>query len=202
MSEILPEGKKSPVKEDLPTLITGEAETAATLEKQKSEPKSPVKAPVKTPVKKEDKMTPKKEVPVEVEVKYEEEEKPKSAEASDHLVIFATEGEAVIKDVEKLGENVPLKPEKEEERIEDFSVDELEVEDSIMEQVNGEVEEVTGRKKSNGVEHDLMEIKSAALKVVPKESEPYSDKADASESLKSESRKENDSLNCIQEKES
>lgn len=202
MSEILPEGKKSPVKEDLPTLKTGEAETAATLEKQKSEPKSPVKAPVKTPVKKEDKMTPKKEVPVEVEVKYEEEEKPKSAEASDHLVIFATEGEAVIKDVEKLGENVPLKPEKEEERIEDFSVDELEVEDSIMEQVNGEVEEVTGRKKSNGVEHDLMEIKSAALKVVPKESEPYSDKADASESLKSESRKENDSLNCIQEKES
>ena len=94
MGEILPESRKSPAKEDSPTLKTGEAETAATLIKQKSEPKSPVKAVVKT-VKKEVKMTPKKEEPVEVEVKYEEEEeeeKPKSVEASDHLVIFATEG--------------------------------------------------------------------------------------------------------------
>lgn len=95
MGEILPESRKSPAKEDSPTLKTGEVETAATLIKQKSEPKSPVKAVVKT-VKKEVKMTPKKEEPVEVEVKYEEEEeeeeKPKSVEASDHLVIFATEG--------------------------------------------------------------------------------------------------------------
>merc|ERR1712203_939992 len=93
----------------------------------------------------------------------EEEEKPKSVEASDHLVIFASEGEAVIKDVEKLGENVPLKSEKEEERIQDVSVDELEVEDSIMEQVNGNAPEVEEemKKKSNGVEPDLMENKSA-----------------------------------------
>merc|ERR1711934_623758 len=135
----------------------------------------------------------------------EEEEKPKSVEASDHLVIFATEGEAVIKDVEKLGENIPLKPEKEEERIQDVSVDELEVEDSIMEQVNGdatEVEEERG-KKSNGGEPDLIKNKSAD-KVVPNESKPYSDGADDIESLKSEAMKESesDSLNCIQEKES
>ena len=56
-----------------------------------------MKAVVKT-VKKEAKVTPKKEEPVEVEVKYEEEgeeeeEKPKSVEASDHLVIFASEGD-------------------------------------------------------------------------------------------------------------
>merc|ERR1712037_688608 len=117
MDEILPESRKSPAKEDSPSVKTEGAETAATPVKQKSEPKSPVKAVVKT-VKKEAKMTPKKEEPVEVEVKYEEEEeeeKPKSAEASDHLVIFATEGEALITDVEKLGENIPSKPEKEEE---------------------------------------------------------------------------------------
>ena len=107
----------------------------------------------------------------------------------------------MIKDVEKLGEHVTLKPEKEEEGIEDFSVDELEVEDSIMEQVNGELEEVEGRRKSNGVKPDLMESKSSEDKVVPKESEPFSEEAaDARESLKSESRKESDSL--IQEKES
>ena len=100
MGEILPESRKSPAKEDAaavsPTLKMGEVETAAALLKQKSEPKSPMKALVKTPVKKEAKMTPKKEEPVEVDVKYEEEEeeeKPKPAEASDHLVIFATEGD-------------------------------------------------------------------------------------------------------------
>ena len=96
MSEILPEGRKSSAKEVSPILKAGEAEAAASLIKQKSEPKPPVKALlVKTPVKKEAKMMPKKEEPVEVEVKYEEEEeeKPKSVEASDHLVIFATDGE-------------------------------------------------------------------------------------------------------------
>lgn len=101
MGEILPESKKSPAREETavvsPTLKMGEVETAAAaLLKQKSEPKSPMKALVKTPVKKEAKMTPKKEEPVEVDVKYEEEEeeeKPKPAEASDHLVIFATEGD-------------------------------------------------------------------------------------------------------------
>ena len=95
MDEILPESRKSPAKEDSPSVKTEGAETAATPVKQKSEPKSPVKAVVKT-VKKEAKLTPKKEEPVEVEVKYEEEgeeEKPKSVEASDHLVIFATEGD-------------------------------------------------------------------------------------------------------------
>ena len=114
-------------------------------------------------------------------------------------------GEAVIKDVEKLGENIPSKPEKEEERIQDVSVDELEVEDSIMEQVNGDASEVEEERKmkSNGVEPDLIESKSAD-KVVPKESKPYCDGADDDESLKKETRKESesDSLNCIQEKES
>ena len=84
-------------------------------------------------------------------------------------------------------------------------MDELEVEDSIMEQVNGDASEVEEkrRKKSNGVEPDLMESKSAD-KVVPKESKPYSDGAEDCESLKSEARKESESesLNCIQEKES
>ena len=111
----------------------------------------------------------------------------------------------MIKDVEKLGENIPSKPEKEEERIQDVSVDELEVEDSIMEQVNGDASEVGEERKmkSNGVEPDLMENKCAD-KVVPKESKPYSDGADDGESLKSEAMKESesDSLNCIQEKES
>merc|ERR1712192_86797 len=182
--------------------------------RQRSEPKSPVKTFVKTPVKKEVKMTPKKE---EVDIKCEEEEekdKSKPAEASDHLVIFATEGEAVIKDVEKLGENIPAKAE-EEEGIQDVSVDELEVEDTILEQVNGdanqeeeeeeeekEKEEKGNIKKSNGVQPDLMERKA-----VSKESKPYnSDTADddTSESLKRDATKESesDSLNCSQEKES
>ena len=116
-------------------------------------------------------------------------------------------GEAVIKDVEKLGENVPLKAEKEEERIQDVSVDEFEVEDSIMEQVNGDASKVEKEKKSNGVEPDLTENKSAEEQAVSKESKPYNgDTAadeDTSESLKREVRKESesDSLNCIQEKE-
>ena len=100
MVEILPEGRKSSEKEETAagsTLKTGDSETAATSVKQKSEPKSPVKALVKTPMKKDVKMTPKKEEPVEVDVKCEEEEendeKPKPAEGSDHLVIFATEGD-------------------------------------------------------------------------------------------------------------
>jgi len=211
MGEILPENRKSPAKNT--ALKTGEAENAATLVKQKSEPKSPVKTLVKTPIKKEVKMISKKEEPVEVDVKCEEEEeeeKSKPAEGSDHLVIFATEGEAVIKDVEKLGENIPLKPEKEEEGIQDVSVDELEVEDSIMEQVNGDANQVEKEeekvKKSNGVQPDLME-RSAEEKAVSKESKPYNgDNADddTSESLKRETKKESesDSLNCIQEKES
>ena len=117
-------------------------------------------------------------------------------------------GEAVIKDVEKLGENVPLKAEKEEERIQDVSVDEFEVEDSIMEQVNGDASKVEKEKKSNGVEPDLTENKSAEEQAVSKESKPYNGDAtadeDTSESLKREVRKESesDSLNCIQEKES
>merc|ERR1712181_78651 len=164
--------------------------------RQRSEPKSPVKTFVKTPVKKE-----------ELDVKCEEEEekdKSKPAEASDHLVIFATEGEAVIKDVEKLGEVVPPKPEKEEEGIQDVSVDELEVEDTILEQVNGHAnqEKVEKKiKKSNGVQPDLMERKA-----VSKESKPHNgnnaDDDDTSESLKRDARKESDSLNCTQEKES
>ena len=115
-------------------------------------------------------------------------------------------GEAVIKDVEKLGENIPLKSEKEEEGIQDVSVDELEVEDSIMEQVNGDANQAEKVKKSNGVQPDLME-RSAEEKAVSKESKPYNgDNADddTSESLKRETKKESesDSLNCIQEKES
>ena len=91
MGEILPESRKSPAKST--ALKTGDAENAATLVRHKSEPKSPVKTLVKTPMKKEVKMTPKKE---EVDIKCEEEEekdKSKPAEASDHLVIFATEGD-------------------------------------------------------------------------------------------------------------
>ena len=94
MGEILPENRKSPAKNT--ALKTGEAENAATLVKQKSEPKSPVKTLVKTPMKKEVKMISKKEEPVELDVKCEEEEeeeKSKPAEGFDHLVIFATEGE-------------------------------------------------------------------------------------------------------------
>ena len=117
-------------------------------------------------------------------------------------------GEAVIKDVEKLGENVPLKAEKEEERIQDVSVDEFEVEDSIMEQVNGDASKVEKEKKSNGVEPDLTENKSAEEQAVSKESKPYNGDTGAdentSESLKREVTKksESDSLNSIQEKES
>jgi len=215
MDEILPESRKSFAKNT--ALKTGDAENAATLVKQKSEPKSPVKTLVKTPMKKEVKMTPKKE---EVDIKCEEDEeedKSKPAEGSDHLVIFATEGEAVIKDVEKLGENIPAKLEKEEEGIQDVSVDELEVEDTILEQVNGhanqeeeevEKEDEKEMKKSNGVQPDLMERSPLKDKAVSKESKPCNgnnaDDDDTSESLKRDARKESesDSLNCTQEKES
>ena len=115
----------------------------------------------------------------------------------------------MIKDVEKLGENIPLKPEKEEEGIQDVSVDELEVEDSIMEQVNGDASQVEEKEeekmmKSNGVQPDLTE-RSVEEKAVSNESKPYNiDNGDdeTSESLKREARRERDSLNCIQEKES
>merc|ERR1719234_1576330 len=151
-------------------------------------------------------MTPKKE---EVDVKCEEEEeeeedKSKPAEATDHLVIFATEGEAVIKDVEKLGENIPAKPEKEEEGIQDVSVDELEVEDSFLEQVNGhasqEEEKVEKKmKKSNGVQPDLMERKAVSKELKPCNGDNADDADDdTSESLKRDARKESDSLNCTQ----
>merc|ERR1712113_505359 len=142
---------------------------------------------------------PKKEKPLELDIKEEnvEEEKPKPSEALEHRVIFATEGEAVIKDVEKLGENTPSEQEKEEEGIQDVSVDELEVEDSIMEQVNGDVGENEEGAKSNG--DDLKESC-----VVSKESKPFCDEVEKGESLKREMRKESESeaISCIQEKES
>merc|ERR1712013_655958 len=146
---------------------------------------------------KEVKITPKKENPLEVDIKKEEEEKPKPTEGLEHRVIFATEGEAVIKDVEKLGENALSKQEKEEEGIQDVSVDELEVEDSIMEQVNGDVSENEEGVKTNG--DDLKESC-----VVSKESKPFCDERETGESLKSEMRKESESeaISCIQEKES
>merc|ERR1712029_990742 len=120
-------------------------------------------------------------------------EKPKPTEGLEHRVIFATEGEAVIKDVEKLGENAPSKQEKEEEGIQDVSVDELEVEDSIMEQVNGDVSETEEGVKSNG--DDLKESC-----VVSKESKTFCDEGETAESLKSEMRKDSDSeaFSCIQ----
>ena len=106
-------------------------------------------------------------------------------------------GEAVIKDVEKLGENAPSKQEKEEEGIQDVSVDELEVEDSIMEQVNGDVSENEEGAKSNG--DDLKESC-----VVSKESKPFCDEGEIGESLKRGMMKESESeaISCIQEKES
>jgi len=180
------------------------SEAAAVPVKPKSESIMPaLKALVKSPVKKEAKISPKKEETVEVDIKFEEEEeaeKVKSAETSDHLVIFATEGEAVIKDVEKLGETPSSKSEKEEEGIQDVSVDEFEVEDSIMEQVNGDASVV--EEKSNGVEPDLME--NSEEKAVFKESKPVSDEVDndRGESLKADAKKESEALDCIQEKES
>ena len=189
----------------------------ATLKTPKPELGSPDKTLVKSPPKKEVKITPKKENPLEVDIKKEEveEEKPKPTEGLEHRVIFATEGdqhicsnpeqcqhfpslgEAVIKDVEKLGENALSKQEKEEEGIQDVSVDELEVEDSIMEQVNGDVSENEEGVKTNG--DDLKESC-----VVSKESKPFCDERETGESLKSEMRKESESeaISCIQEKES
>ena len=190
---------------------------ATTLKTPKPESGSPDKTLVKSPPKKEVKITPKKENPLEVDIKKEEveEEKPKPTEGLEHRVIFATEGdhnfcsnleqcqhfpslgEAVIKDVEKLGENAPSKQEKEEEGIQDVSVDELEVEDSIMEQVNGDVSENEEGAKSNG--DDLKESC-----VVSKESKSFCDEGETGESLKRELRKESESeaISCIQEKES
>ena len=189
----------------------------ATLKTPKPELGSPDKTLVKSPPKKEVKITPKKENPLEVDIKIEEveEEKPKPTEALEHRVIFATEGdqhicsnpeqcrhfpslgEAVIKDVEKLGENAPSKQEREEEGIQDVSVDELEVEDSIMEQVNGDVSENEEGVKTNG--DDLKESC-----VVSKESKPFCDEGETGDSLKREMRKESESeaISCIQEKES
>ena len=102
---------------------------ATTLKTPKPESGSPDKTLLKSSNKKEAKITPKKEEPLEFDIKKEEveEEKPKPTEALEHRVIFATEGdkhifsnpeqcqhfpslgEAVIKDVEKLGENAPSK---------------------------------------------------------------------------------------------
>ena len=96
-----------------------------------------------------------------------------------------------------MGENAPSKQEKEEEGIQDVSVDELEVEDSIMEQVNGDVSENEEGAKSNG--DDLKESC-----VVLKDSKPFCDEGETGESLKREMRKESESeaISCIQEKES
>ena len=96
-----------------------------------------------------------------------------------------------------MGENAPSKQEREEEGIQDVSVDELEVEDSIMEQVNGDVSENEEGAKSNG--DDLKESC-----VVPKESKPFCDEGETGDSLKRELRKESESeaISCIQEKES
>merc|ERR1712008_348906 len=102
-------------------------------------------------------------------------------EASEHLVIQATEGEASIEDVVKM-ESPPKEETKEtkkespaaeekEEGIHDVSVDELEVEDSIMEQLqNGETKElekeenlVNGDIEHNGdVEEKMEDVKDMA----------------------------------------
>ena len=93
LSEIMLEGRGSAaLKTDGKV-----SEAAAVPVKPKSESIMPaLKALVKSPVKKEAKISPKKEETVEVDIKFEEEEeeaeKVKSAETSDHLVIFATEG--------------------------------------------------------------------------------------------------------------
>ena len=99
-----------------------------------------------------------------------------------------------------MGETPSSKSEKEEEGIQDVSVDEFEVEDSIMEQVNGDASVV--EEKSNGVEPDLME--NSEEKAVFKESKPVSDEVDndRGESLKADAKKESEALDCIQEKES
>ena len=97
LSEIMLEGRDSPAKEAA-LKTDGKVSEAATVPvKPKSESIMPaLKALVKSPVKKEAKISPKKEETVEVDIKFEEEEeeaeKVKSAETSDHLVIFATEG--------------------------------------------------------------------------------------------------------------
>ena len=97
MSEIMLEGRDSPAKEAALKTDGKVSEAAAAPVKPKSESIMPaLKALVKSPVKKEAKISPKKEETVEVDIKFEEEEeeaeKVKSAETSDHLVIFATEG--------------------------------------------------------------------------------------------------------------
>ena len=101
-----------------------------------------------------------------------------------------------------MGETPSSKSEKEEEGIQDVSVDEFEVEDSIMEQVNGDASEAEEVEKSNGVEPDLME--NSEEKAVFKESKPVSDEVDndRGESLKADAKKESEALDCIQEKES
>ena len=98
LSEIMLEGRDSPAKEAALKTDGKVSEAAAVPVKPKSESIMPaLKALVKSPVKKEAKISPKKEETVEVDIKFEEEEeeeaeKVKSAETSDHLVIFATEG--------------------------------------------------------------------------------------------------------------
>ena len=96
LSEIMLEGRDSPAKEAALKTDGKVSESAAVPLKPKSESTMPaLKALVKSPVKKEAKISPKKEETVEVDIKFEEEEeaeKVKSAETSDHLVIFATEG--------------------------------------------------------------------------------------------------------------
>ena len=97
LSEIMLEGRDSPAKEAALKTDAKVSEAAAVPGKPKSESIMPaLKALVKSPVKKEAKISPKKEETVEVDIKFEEEEeeaeKVKSAETSDHLVIFATEG--------------------------------------------------------------------------------------------------------------
>jgi len=204
LDEITLDGRKPPVTASSPAVKSEELKSspkvpATTLKTPKPELSSADKTLVKSPPKKEAKITSNKEEPLEVDIKKEEveEEKPKPTEGLEHRVIFATEGEAVIKDVEKLGENAPSKQEKEEEGIQDVSVDELEVEDSIMEQVNGDVSENEEGAKSNG--DDLKESC-----VVSKVSKPFCDEGETGESLKRELRKESESeaISCIQEKES
>ena len=95
LSEIMLEGRDSPAKEAALKTDGKTSEAAAVPLKPKSESIMPaLKALVKSPVKKEAKISPKKEETVEVDIKFEEEEEEaeKSAETSDHLVIFATEG--------------------------------------------------------------------------------------------------------------
>ena len=102
LSEIMLEGRDSPAKEAALKTDGKVSEAAAVPVKPKSESIMPaLKALVKSPIKKEAKISPKKEETVEVDIKFEEEEeeaeKVKSAETSDHLVIFATEGNLIMK---------------------------------------------------------------------------------------------------------